>query len=176
MNFTGVLHEINAAVSSPQDVALVASDLKDVWAQAYNVPSNNINLTVVNVRPLNVADSENRPVSNIQYLVQATDHSETPIVLSNFDTLLNGSSLAPLLFIPVALLAVNATNNVAVAPLATDNIKRFPHTLRIAVADAADMDQLTNGIRNSWISTLGTKLMQISTLIQKPKLFSKLTA
>ncbi|OQV25873.1 hypothetical protein BV898_00022 [Hypsibius exemplaris] len=132
-------HTFDGYVTSAQDVVLTTEALRTLWAQAYSVPPQSVNLTVLNVGPLPGAISEDHPVTRIQYAVQVPGQAVTPAVQQAFQQLLPQSSLTTIM----------APVSGGVAPL------KSSHSLRIAAANASDMDKLTNGIRNSWVTALG---------------------
>lgn len=133
------LHSFDGYVTSPNDLALISGDLQTLWAQAYGVPPQTLNFTVLNTATL--PGSSDRPVTRIQYGVAAPNQTETPQVYQAFQNLLPQSSLGTIM-VPAPA-----------APTA-----RTGHALRIAVSNATDMDLLTNGVRNSWVAALSKRL------------------
>jgi hypothetical protein len=130
------IHSFDGLLTSGQDVALVSENLRTLWAQAYGVPVQSVNLTVKNVTPIS-GGSPDRTVARIQYSVEVPGKVETGQVQQSFQQLLAQSSLASIV-IPTPITP-----------------PRTAHSLRIAVSNVTEMDQLTNGIRNGWIAALG---------------------
>ena len=147
----GNLHTFDGYVTNANDVALISGDLQTLWAQAYGVPPETLNFTVLSVAPLNNAGPTERPITRITYSVAAPNQAETPQVLQTFQSLVPQSSLATI---------------IAASP--SGATQRTPHSLRIAVSNANDMDRLTNGIRNSWISALSTSVILLVVTTLRP--------
>ncbi|XP_055332569.1 uncharacterized protein LOC129584436 isoform X2 [Paramacrobiotus metropolitanus] len=131
-------HDLDAHIANMDVVNQLQNDLGVLWSQAYGVPQGNAQVVVQGMQPVGV-DENQRPISRVQYTVQAPKN-ETPEIIDTFTKLLLNSPIKDILVVP--------SNP---APPAG----KTSHSVEIAVSNPQELDAVYSGLRNSWASTLG---------------------